>query len=171
MSLAPKALPTPIENRVRQRLGSAFIVRALIGIAAVAILIGVFAYLKDRPLKGEIGTAAERPPAIGGTLNGEQPKAQPAPQPPPPVKLTPADIAAKYADAVVVLNNYDDQGQMASQGSGFICSPDGLVLTNYHVIRGASRMAARAHDQSTHEIEYVAGFDPQHDLAGDSGGT
>jgi S1-C subfamily serine protease len=86
-------------------------------------------------------------------------------QEPPPVKLSPGDISAKYADAVVVLDSYNDQGVRASQGSGFVSSPDGTVLTNYHVIRGASRMTARMHDQSIHEVEYVGGFDIQHDVA------
>jgi S1-C subfamily serine protease len=83
----------------------------------------------------------------------------------PPVKLSAGEISTKYSDAVVVLENYNDQGQKASQGSGFICSPDGTVLTNYHVIRGASRMTARMHDQSVHDVEYISGFDMQHDLA------
>ena len=86
-------------------------------------------------------------------------------QEPLPAKLSPGDIAAKYSVAVVVLENYNDQGQKASQGSGFICSPDGTVLTNYHVIRGASRMTARMHDQSVHDVEYVGGFDVEHDVA------
>jgi S1-C subfamily serine protease len=83
----------------------------------------------------------------------------------PPVKLSAGEISTKYSDAVVVLENYNDQGQKASQGSGFICSPDGTVLTDYHVIRGASRMTARMHDQSVHDVEYISGFDMQHDLA------
>lgn len=93
------------------------------------------------------------------------PAASKAAPEPPPVKLSPGDISTKYSDAVVVLENYNDQGQIASQGSGFICSPDGMVLTNYHVIRGASRMTARMHDQTIHEAEYVGGFDMQHDIA------
>src|SRR5580693_307703 len=72
-----------------------------------------------------------------------------------PVKLSTGEIAAKYSDAVVVLENYNEEGQKAAQGSGFIFSPEGKVLTNYHVIRGASRMVARMHDQSTHEVEYM----------------
>jgi S1-C subfamily serine protease len=86
-------------------------------------------------------------------------------QEPLPAKLSPGDIATKYSDAVVVLENYNDQGQKASQGSGFICSRDGTVLTNYHVIRGASRMTARTHDQTMHDVEYVGGFDIEHDVA------
>jgi S1-C subfamily serine protease len=90
---------------------------------------------------------------------------KPAPDPPAPVKLSPGEIAAKYSDAVVVLESYNDQGQKLGQGSGFIFLPDGRVFTNYHVIRGAARMQVQMHDQSTHDVEYIAGFDMQHDLA------
>jgi S1-C subfamily serine protease len=80
-------------------------------------------------------------------------------------KLSPGDIAAKYSDAVVVLESYNERGEKFSQGSGFIFSSDGKAFTNYHVIRGSSRMQARMHDQSTHDVEYIAGYDPTHDVA------
>ena len=86
-------------------------------------------------------------------------------EPPAPVKLSPGEIAAKYADAVVVLESYNDQGQKQSQGSGFIVSDRGEVSTNYHVIRGSARMVARTHDDTSHEVGYIAGFTPEHDVA------
>lgn len=113
---------------------------------AVVALGSVLFYLKDRPLEARV----------------DKPTGEAVTQ---PVKLSPGEIAAKFADAVVVLENYDDQGQKASQGSGFISSPDGTVLTNYHVIRGASRMVVRTHDQTTYDVKYVAGFDVGHDIA------
>jgi S1-C subfamily serine protease len=85
--------------------------------------------------------------------------------PPTRTKLSAGDIAATYSNAVVVLENYTAQGQKSTLGSGFILSAEGRVLTNYHVIRGASRMVARMRDQSTHEVEYIAGFDIENDLA------
>jgi S1-C subfamily serine protease len=85
--------------------------------------------------------------------------------PPAPVKLSPGEIEGKYCDAVVTLESYNDQGQKLSQGSGFIFSVEGKVLTNYHVIRGASRMRARLRDQSTRDVESIAGYDIEHDLA------
>jgi hypothetical protein len=156
MSVAPNAT-TPTKAAVPSGKIQLFSIgRMLLIIVAVAALVGVFAYLKDRPLEARTAKSAESPTVPGG--KAEQ-------QPPPPVKLLPGEIASKYADAVVVLDNYNEQGQSASQGSGFVSSSDGIVLTNYHVIRGASRMAVRTHDQSIHEVEYVAGFDMQHDIA------
>lgn len=82
-----------------------------------------------------------------------------------PIKLSPGDIASGFSGAVVILESYNEEGQKFSQGSGFIFSPEGKVLTNYHVIRGASRMQARMRDQSTHDVEWIVGYDIQHDLA------
>jgi hypothetical protein len=105
--------------------------------------------------------------------NGQQPTPQQTTQastksksaPPAPVKLSPGDIASKYSDAVVVLDNYNNQGQRMLQGSGFIFSSDGRVLTNYHVIRGASRIVARMHDQTMRDADYIVGLDTAHDIA------
>jgi S1-C subfamily serine protease len=154
MSIAPNVGVAKTENVSElphrgPRLGSRILLSAgaaLVIVAGVVIMMGRLARSSGHPLNSSGSTATSVTP-------------------PAPVKLSPGEIAAKYSDAVVVLENYNEQGQKAAQGSGFIFSPEGKVLTNYHVIRGASRMVARMHDQSTHEVEYMAGFDMQHDVA------
>jgi hypothetical protein len=123
------------------------------GAAVVALGFAIY-YLNE-------GRAAPSGAVMAATTESKQTPTQEPPQ----TRLSPGEIAARYSDAVVVLESYNDQGQRSSQGSGFICSSDGMVLTNYHVIRGASRMTARMHDQSVHDVEYVGGFDVQHDVA------
>jgi len=49
-------------------------------------------------------------------------------------------------------------------GSGFLWDDRGHVVTNYHVIRGASGAQVVLHDQSVHRAELV-GVSPDHDLA------
>ena len=51
-----------------------------------------------------------------------------------------------------------------SLGSGFIVSPDGYVVTNYHVVEGAGETVVRLGDQSEHKAKLV-GFDARTDLA------
>jgi serine protease DegS len=51
-----------------------------------------------------------------------------------------------------------------SFGSGVIVSPDGHILTNYHVIKKADRIETQLHDGNT-AIATVIGIDPATDLA------
>ncbi|XP_011047314.1 PREDICTED: protease Do-like 1, chloroplastic [Populus euphratica] len=49
-------------------------------------------------------------------------------------------------------------------GSGFVWDKDGHVVTNYHVIRGASDLKVTLADQSTYDAK-VVGFDQDKDVA------
>jgi serine protease DegS len=51
-----------------------------------------------------------------------------------------------------------------SLGSGVIVSPDGHILTNYHVIANADRIETKLHDGNT-AVAKVIGIDPATDLA------
>ncbi|MCX2981846.1 DegQ family serine endoprotease [Halieaceae bacterium IMCC14734] len=56
------------------------------------------------------------------------------------------------------------QQQRQSMGSGFIISEDGYVVTNNHVVEGASSIIVRLTDRSEYVAE-VVGLDPRSDLA------
>ena len=51
-----------------------------------------------------------------------------------------------------------------SLGSGFIASADGYVVTNFHVVRGASEIVVRLADHSEHKARLV-GSDSKTDIA------
>ena len=57
-----------------------------------------------------------------------------------------ADIPAlvqKAKPAVVEILTYDQQNKLLKTGTGFFVSPDGVLLTNYHVISGGSSAMAK----------------------------
>jgi S1-C subfamily serine protease len=76
-----------------------------------------------------------------------------------------AQVARLYeraAPAVVAI--YSASDQRGGAGSGVIVDPGGVVLTNYHVVRGATRIEVALSDRARYNGE-VLGSDPQNDLA------
>ena len=74
-------------------------------------------------------------------------------------------VARSVTPSVVLLMMQDDNGQAISLGSGFVVG-DGVIVTNLHVIAGASRGYAKLPDQKDKlPIEGTFGIDDVHDLA------
>ncbi len=72
-----------------------------------------------------------------------------------PRELTPEEIYATCAPAVFYVEIYDEDGWCMKTGSGFFLSPDGLAITNYHVISGADSASITVSD--TGEVYDVLG--------------
>ena len=72
-------------------------------------------------------------------------------------------VAARLAPAVVRVEAKAANGR-AGTGSGVIISPDGLVLTNSHVVQGAKRVMLMTTEAQRLEAD-VLGDDPHTDLA------
>jgi serine protease Do len=64
-------------------------------------------------------------------------------------------------------DNQAPQRPFRSQGtgSGFVVDPNGYILTNNHVVEGASRVQVKLHGDSTEYTAKVIGADPELDLA------
>ena len=91
-----------------------------------------------------------------------------------------ADVAARALPAVVAISTERDVsggiaaihpfappggGVMRGAGSGFVISADGFIVTNHHVVEGATRVTVRMSDgEKTHQAR-VVGRDPETDIA------
>ncbi|HKN00083.1 MAG TPA: trypsin-like peptidase domain-containing protein [Candidatus Binataceae bacterium] len=67
--------------------------------------------------------------------------------------------------AVVTIIVYDGRGRELGFGSGFFISRTGEILTNHHVIEGASSAKARTSDGAMHPVQVILADDPKSDLA------
>jgi 2-alkenal reductase len=73
------------------------------------------------------------------------------------------DVVAKVGPAVVTVINNDQRGQVGS-GSGAVISPDGYIITNNHVVDGASSLDVIFSD-GTSRTATLVGADALMDLA------
>lgn len=82
----------------------------------------------------------------------------------PPRKDVPA-IAKGANGAVVSIIMSDKDGQPISQGSGFVISKDGRVVTNFHVIRSGVSAIVKLPDGAFFAVEGVLAADKDRDIA------
>jgi len=80
-------------------------------------------------------------------------------------RLDVAEVVAQADPAVVLINAYDENDKPFSLGSGFIISTDGIVVTNYHVIKRAVRIEVKLPDQRKFSVAGVIDYNPQIDYA------
>jgi S1-C subfamily serine protease len=74
-------------------------------------------------------------------------------------------IAREALKSVVTVETKDGFGKSLGQGSGFIVSSDGKVITNYHVIQGAASGEIRFADGASYLIEGITASNADRDLA------
>ena len=85
-------------------------------------------------------------------------------------ELTLAELYAKNVNSTVGIttaittNYWGFQTTQPASGSGFIFSDDGYILTNYHVISGASSVTVTMYDGSTYDA-VIVGYDASNDIA------
>jgi hypothetical protein len=84
---------------------------------------------------------------------------------PPPRLLSPQEIYEGNSPGTVLIETFDDEGRKRGLGSGFVVSFDGTAVTNYHVIRGASRATVKFADGTVGSVDGVSSYDQNRDLA------
>ena len=85
-------------------------------------------------------------------------------------KMQPAEVYASTVNSTVSINCstttnvFGQTTQSASSGSGFIISEDGYIVTNYHVISGASSVKVTLYNGDTYDATVIGG-DSDYDVA------
>jgi hypothetical protein len=74
-------------------------------------------------------------------------------------------LVAKTKPATVQIVALDENWSPIKSGTGFFVSPDGLIVTNRHVIQGAAHLAARTNEGATFEFQRVVAQPQGIDLA------
>jgi serine protease Do len=74
-------------------------------------------------------------------------------------------IVQRARPAVVEIGVFDQTGQLVATGTGFFISPDGTLLTNYHVIADATSILARDHQKKTYHLKGIVAASPESDVA------
>ena len=84
--------------------------------------------------------------------------------------LSPSQVYAMNVDSVVIVYSnvvyysYGQQSSGVSTGSGFFISEDGYLLTNYHVIEGATSVTVVTHGGEEYDAKII-GSDSTNDVA------
>lgn len=85
--------------------------------------------------------------------------------------MSPGQVYAKNVSAVVAISNeslrtniYGQVSKTASSGSGFVVSSDGYVVTNYHVVEGATTLRVITAAEKEYDAKLV-GYDSANDIA------
>jgi hypothetical protein len=87
------------------------------------------------------------------------------PAPPAAAAVTPRQIAANAHAALLMIRALDPHGDTLGLGTGFLVSPDGRFVTNYHVIQEAAQLVVKVLDGPEYRDVQLVAADPASDLA------
>ena len=151
---------------VRRRFG--FMTRTRVAVTLLLAAAASGCTIELAPATAAVAPAENRPVHL----------LQPGPAPDPYADLRPdeqaiVDLFENTSPSVVYISTVtrrrDFFGRATGEvplgtGTGFVWDQDGHVVTNYHVLQGASSARVVMHDQTSYLADYVGGSD-RHDLA------
>ncbi len=73
-------------------------------------------------------------------------------------------LIKRVEPSIIVLLTYNKEGRSLGQGTGFFITKDGDAVTNYHVLKGASRAEAKTSDGKVYPVKKVVAEDEEGDL-------
>ncbi len=79
--------------------------------------------------------------------------------------LSAKDINNKYGNAVVYVEVQDENHSSIASGSGFIVNSNGIVVTNFHVIKGCSYASVTLQNGEKYDVKSVLNYNEKQDIA------
>jgi Flp pilus assembly protein TadD len=73
-------------------------------------------------------------------------------------------LIKRIEPSIVVVITYNDQGKTLGQGTGFFVNREGNVITNHHVLEGASRVEVKTNGGKIYKVRRVLADDKEGDL-------
>jgi len=125
----------------------------------IAFLCGIYILIKGRSGHGTAIIGLSILCTVLGSLLGEEDTQRAARH-----EMDLPSLREFVKPAVVQVNALDAHGEVAATGSGFFVEP-GVIVTNYHVVEGASDVSFTLDDQSETSCERVLSLDSARDLA------
>ena len=162
---APPQKKTPKKKHWGLRIAVVALCCALVGSAAGGAIVGSVMHtlhkndvsMNQKPSENQTATTPSESTQVVQTKN-------------PSTQFTPAEIYAQNVAAVVSISNQATTnvfGQItstASSGTGFVISADGEILTNYHVVKNASKLTVTMNSGETYDAT-VIGYEEDSDVA------
>jgi S1-C subfamily serine protease len=78
---------------------------------------------------------------------------------------SPSEIAREQSKGVVIIEALDERGGVIGQGSGFIVTPQGAIVTNLHVTQGASSLRVKLPSGDAYKTADLVDVDDAKDIA------
>ncbi|MBL8196299.1 MAG: trypsin-like peptidase domain-containing protein, partial [Blastocatellia bacterium] len=75
------------------------------------------------------------------------------------------EVFKQAEPSVVLIEVYNEKGEVFGKGSGFIVSTDGKILTNYHVIEHTKKATVRLANGDAYDTVDVIDIDKRKDIA------
>jgi tetratricopeptide (TPR) repeat protein len=73
-------------------------------------------------------------------------------------------LIKKVEPSIVVIFTYNKEGKILGQGTGFFINKEGDVITNYHVLHGASRAVVKTTGSNEYTVKVILAEDKVGDL-------
>lgn len=73
-------------------------------------------------------------------------------------------LIKKIQPSIVFIASYDEQEEFLQFGSGFFINANGDIITNYHVVQGASTAEIKTSEGNVYPITHIIAVDEQNDV-------